>query len=689
MNNSGKVILFLFYGTFLISAGKRIKKRIICSDFSDGGKRKIKDISREKLRGIWNNMQSRGSEYFVLFIVIAFGMLYFSYGAFQVRCYGQTDLMVHHQWANRIVQGTVFSSGIYPEAMHCFIYCLHILFDIRIYSIMMFLQGIHIMVFFLSAYCLFREVFYWRWSPIFVLGLYLTMDINTYGCQYSIYRLQMTLPLEFGLYTQFICALYLIRYIKHTGQLNDKEQSAKLYWDENLFLFMMSLASSIAIHYQTTIMAFIICASVALIYIRKVFSPKRLIPLTLSVLCGIMIAGIPVVVALASGIPFEGSIDWGLQSISANKENTNEISTDQKETTTEVKFVRGPLDPNAEDMRVIERLPDIGQKIVKGAIRIEYLVKGVLNKGYKGMYGEERGERIFAVTVIVIGLCVLGKRCTYISENVRKICSGYAPIILTSFLAMIVYMSYEAPGFGLPVLIPGNRYNSSAHMLVLAVMMMPADIIFSVLTHFVKEHVLQYVSIIFTAGIYVCTNVFGIYHELLHYSLTRYDSAVMVTDLIIEEFPQGSYTIVSPYEELCQVALYGQHRDLHEFILNCKQESYYIPSEYVFVYVEKRPIIYRQPYYFHGPAWLGKNRDSQVFFSEISSEAAKIDISGYTRAAIYEDGRTILESKAYEWCQAFSQKYPLMLNVYYEDEKFICYYFKQSMGEEYNLAVND
>lgn len=679
-----KVIPFLFYGTFLISAGIRVRNTIICGEYFNGGK--IKNAGKEKLQSICTNIRSKGCEYIVLFLVVVFGMAYFSYGAFQVRCYGQTDLMVHHQWTNRIVQGDVFSGGIYPQAMHCFVYCLHMLFGIRIYSIMMFLQGIHIMVFLLSVYCLLREIFYWRWSSIFVLGLYLTMDINTYGCQYSIYRLQMTLPLEFGLHTQFLCALYLIRHLKYTGQIKGKEQSVKLYWDENLFLFMMSLASSIAIHYQTTIMAFIICASVALIHIKKMFCRKHLIPLILSALCGIMIAGTPVVTALAFGISFEGSINWGLKSISGNKKDTDDISTDQKEITEEVEVVRGPLDPNIEDLRIIESLPDIGQWIAKGVIRIEYFVKGVFNRGYKGMYGEKRGRWIFAVTIVAVGFCIIGKRCAY----VRKICNGYLPIILVSFLSMIVYMAYESPGFGLPVLITGNRYNSSAHMLVLAVVMMPADIIFSTFSYFLKERALQFVSIIFTAGIYIGTNLFGIYHEFLYYSLTRYDSAVLVTESIIEKFPQNSYTVISPYEELCQVALYGKHEDLHEFILKCEQEEEYcIPSEYVFIYVEKKPIVYRQLYYFSGPAWLGKSRDSKVLFSKISREAAGIDISDYARSAIYGEGRTILESKAYEWCQSFSKKYPSVLKVYYEEEKFLCYYFKQNVDETYNLAVND
>ena len=63
-------------------------------------------------------------------------------------------------------------------------------------------------------------------------------------------------------------------------------------------------------------------------------------------------------------------------------------------------------------------------------------------------------------------------------------------------------------------------------------------------------------------------------------------------------------------------------------------------------------------------------------------------MSEYANASwgLYMSGRTILESKAYEWCQRFAQKYPSELKVYYEDNDFICYYFKQDVEMPYNLA---
>lgn len=679
-----KWVICLFYGVFFLSAYRIIRPSTILQSFSLGKNTHvilqncknnvvsfIKDFRRGITLRIW--------EYVLLIIVIVFGMTYFSYGAFYVKCYGGFDVMTHHQWVNSLVEGRVYANGIYPEAMHCFIYCLHVLFGIRIYSIMKFLQCIHIMVFFLSAYGLFREIFHWRFSPIFVLGIYLTMDTNIFNCAYSIYRLQITLPMEFGLHTQFLCALYLTRYLKNAKRIYLKKSFSRFYWDENLFLFIMSLAASIAIHYYTTIMAFILCLSFAIFSIKKIFSPKYFVPLVISAVCGCVIAGVPIAGALASGIPFEGSINWALK----------EMRDDEKEEEQEdgiSEYIINPLEPTFEDIKIVENLPEAGQKIIKFLIRMEYLIKETVRKGYKGMYGEKWGGSFFKVTLAVIIVCFISKY--YLKSDAKEICNGYPPIILASFISIIIYMAYAIPELGLPVLISGNRYSAITHMLVLTVMVMPADVIFSLAALWGKEKISQILSYVFLINIYIFTNLYGIYHGYLYYSLTRYNSAVMVTNDIIEKYPQGNYTIISPIEEQCQVALYGNHEEISGFIKNCDREYYSIPTEYVFIYIEKRPIAYYQQYYFNGPRWLARSRESKIEATEISREAAQKDNSVYEVASwgMYMDGRTILESKVYEWCQQFSIRYPGVLKTFYEDENFVCYCFEQDTGSPYNLA---
>lgn len=210
-------------------------------------------------------------EYAVLAVLLVFGMIYFSYGAFQTPSYGFGDLYIHHEWIYGLMEGKIFSAGVYPEAMHCFIYCLDALFGIRVYSSLLFLQGIHVTVFLISAYLLLKEIFHWKYTPLLVLALFLTLDVVSADQVYSMFRLQITLPLEFGLHTQFLCALFLLRYLKYAHEMKRQEKLTSCCWDENLFLFFMSLAASIVIHFYTTIMAFILCAAFAVFMLKKLF----------------------------------------------------------------------------------------------------------------------------------------------------------------------------------------------------------------------------------------------------------------------------------------------------------------------------------------------------------------------------------------------------------------------------------
>lgn len=671
-----KIVACLFYGVFVLSVWQRGKRIAIrCKTISDRQNLKMEVESWRRI--FWEKLHSKVGEYIVIFVVVAFGMAYFSYGAFQMHSYGQNDVFTHHEWVSQLVEGVIFSNGVYPQAMHSFIYCLYALFGIRIYSIMLFLQCVHVMVFFLSAYSLLREVFGWRYTPVFVLGLYLTLDFAIF---HSMSRLQTTLPMEFGLHTQFLCAMYLVRYLRNTGRVDGEKKL------DDLLLFTTALSASIAIHYYTTIMAFIMCGSFAVFKIKEIVRSKHLISLVAATVCGCIIAVIPMVGALVSGIPFEGSINWALTAM----ENTNTDETVIAEG--EAGESDGPLALSADDLAVIEKLPDFGQKIVRSCIKIEYFCKAVFQKGYKVMYwnkeGGKRGECILGLTIFAIVLCFLG-RCRG-GTRIRKISKEYPPVILISIISMFIFVACEAPELGLPVIIADHRFGSTGHLMTMAVLLIPVDALFSIMASFCKDCVMKLLSCAIVIGIYVFTNLFNIFHEYMFYVLFRYESTVSVTESIMEEFPRNSYTIVSPREEAYQIASNGKHEEISSFIKKCDSQNYTLPTKYVFLYVEKKPLVYFQYFYPDGPAWLAKSRNYKIETTEISEEAAGRDfIEERAIWDFYIKNRTVLESKAYEWCQNFSEAYSDELKVYYEDDDFVCFYFQQDPGKPYNLSVEN
>ncbi len=617
---------------------------------------------------LWAGLYPRLGEYAVLSALLIFGMIYFSYGSFQHYSYGFGDMYVHHSWIYGLMEGKVFSDGVYPEAMHCFIYSLYAILGIEVYSSLLFVAGIHVTVLLLSLYCLLREIFHWPYAPFFVLMLFLTLDASCVDEVFGMSRLQWTIPQEFGLYTQFLCALYLIRFLKNSKYQVYRRKGVVFYWDENLFLFTMALAASVAIHFYVTMMAFFLCASFALFALRKVFCRKRIKSLMAAVLCGVMIAALPMAGGLVSGIPFQGSIGWAVNVM--NGTDTGEGRTHLAE----------------DDTGTVEK------------------IKGIYWQGYHTLYGAERAKWIIALTGAAAALwlvyrliCALLARRWRIPVNKSRF-DGYPGMIFASFLFMLIY---AAPFIGLPELIAGARLCSTEQMLILAVMVMPLDMLFSLLAIRCPAVLLRSASVICTAGIYAAAIFLGVYHGYLYNELTRYNSVVMTTNSIIRELPQNTYTVVSPTDELYPLIRHGWHEELSSFVEKSQGMNYTLPTEKVFLYIEKRPIRYAQFHFPKGPWWLGAEKYPQFYSpqvssqcpnihaSEISAEAAGRELEADNGWHLYTnaDNRMILESKAYQWCQHFSEIYPFELNIYYEDEDFVCYYFEQEPNSPYDLAI--
>ncbi len=717
------VVVILFYGIFFYALWKRRRE----SRPAAGGCEDAEKSSRGALRkaripgtgmagsvryGI-RNLRLRLKEvlwecrkkirpwlrqYGLLGGVLLFGMIYFSYGAFQVYSYGWGDLYVHHEWIYGLIQGEVFSGGVYPEAMHCFIYGMSMLLGIRVYSILLFLQGIHVTIFLVSVYLLLREIFHWRYSPVFVLMLFLTLDVVSAEHIYSMFRLQITLPLEFGLHLQFLCALYLVRYLKKESLFRRKGKTSKYYWDENLFLFMMALTASIATHFYVVIMAFILCASFALFALKKIWDRRYLVPLTASVVCGCVIAITPMAGALLSGIPFNYSIDWAVDALEGEETRRLQERVDADQETGD-----GTEEIQAKAIGLV----NWAEWKEKGVHFLKETLPELYRNGYPALYGESRTRWILGLTGIAILLCLAARLRPF--GRLNRICSGYPPLILFNILFMVIY---AMPFAGYPELIGDSRFCSAGHMMVLAVTVMPVDAVFSLLQRFCSDLVLKRASGVVILGIYAGALLLGNYRGFLFYELTRYNSTVKVTDSIIDTFPKKSYTIVAPTDELYPVILDGWHEELKSFAEQCTDPEYTLPTEYIFLYVEKKPLLYAQSHFFQGPFWLGEEKYMDTYWKRYSkkypysgaSQSPEIKTAELTENTLQDtreesdnewhsytrlEERTRLEARVYDWCRRFSKLHPGVLDVYYEDEDFVCYYLRQDPGRLYHLGMED
>ena len=664
-------------------------------------------------------IKGRRIEYGILFVLIVFAVAYFSYGAFQCHSYGWGDMYVHHAWIYGLKEGKIFSAGIYPEAMHCFIYCMNDLFGISVYSCMMFLGEIHVSALLLAIYCFLREVMKSKYTVYLVLAAFLTIDMVCVDEIYGMSRMQYTIPQEFGLYTEFLCALYLVRFLRR----NPEEGKAKRkVWNDDLFLFMTSLAASLAIHFYVTMMAFFLCAAIAIFGIVKVFRKENFKSLVIAVLAGMIISAVPMVLAYASGIPLQGSLNWGMnvmngtdtkegrtqqaQSIAsennAETSSQNESESQSSESIQQESGVQSSQSVTSEEKQQTETNDALEQEQTsqkKSRKTIGEYIKMVYKYGYAQLYGDTRAKWLLGFTLIAGILSVINWIITAV--RFRKLpFELYFGITAASVIFMILY---AAPFLGLPEIIAGARLCLTEQVLLLSMMALPADEVLFAIGRRKMACILPYLSVLGVAAIYAGTNYFGVYHGYLYYELTRYNSVVNLTNRIASEYPKQRYTIISTTDEIYQVIESGWHEEILDFYYKSKLEKYYIPTEYLFFYVEKNPIQYAQYHFFAGPRWLAQKKYSQYYkySNAVISEGSAIKSSKVSEDVLGEPltdmgkasdaysnlkNRTILESELYFWCQDFKARLPYEIQVYYEDEDVVCYMIKQNPEHLYNLG---
>ena len=688
-------------------------------------RRKLIRIVEEFCRKCGRFYKKHWLEYSILLVALVYGMIYFAWGVFHQHSYGFGDMYVHHSWIYGLVEGKIFSAGVYPEAMHCVIYSIHALFGIEIYSCMLFLAGIHIMIILVSAYLFMKEIFAWRFSPILALAFFLTVDVVCVNEVFSMSRLQWTLPQEYGFHTIYICALYLLRFLSGEKLPVIRGKKAKKCWNENLLVFSLALAASIAIHFYVTIMAFFLCAAVALFSLKRIFDKKHFLPLVAGVLAGVLVAVAPMGGALASGIPFQGSIGWAVNVI--NGTDTVEGRTQSAQSYLEQETSGGENQgqqteqvPGISPESSGEKVPVVSETEPSLFAKVWNKVSGIGNKvwnlckskaqavyhnAYVTLYGIERARILVLASGVIAAVCLLVTGSLAITAWVKKkklrktkYAEGYPIVVAATVLFMTLY---AAPYLGLPELIAGARLCSNMHMLLIMLLVIPFDMLLSLLAKVIPEGVLRVASLVAIAGCVTGIYVAGCYHGYMYFELTRYNAAVELTAKLAEELPQYSYTIVSTTDEQYQVMQNGRHEELINFFPKEPVETYVLPTEYVFVFVEKQPIKYAHNHFFSGPEWLAngayqelyseKSIWPEVLHTEISEEEAAKEVLRFpskpSRSYSDRNSRTILESKMYEWCEAFKELYPNEMQVYYEDESFICYYFRQNIQNLYNLSL--
>ena len=229
----------------------------------------------------------------------------------------------------------------------------------------------------------------------------------------------------------------------------------------------------------------------------------------------------------------------------------------------------------------------------------------------------------------------------------------------------------------------------------------PLDCLMLLLARTRREGLCRVLSAAALLAVWLLAQLGGFYHGYLFYYTTRYAAAVDTTRRLIDTLPRQSFTVISTSEELYQVVGHGYHEELLTLLRRETDESYTIPTPWLLLYVEKRPLRYVQHHFLTGPRWLAREKYAEMYPGYVSQapDILRGEISAQDAAkpikygkklsdtATDFEGRIILESRAWEWYETFSAMHPRSCQVLYEDENFVCFCIRQNPASLYSLGV--
>ena len=732
------LVCLIFYGIFIYSLlkGKKInsltKKRM---KYFVNGTYGFKSFLLDLFRNIRNTVKSIRVAFFefmkghwlaytLLGILVLFGLLYFSWGSLQDYSFGCGDVYVHTSWTYYLEEGKIFPDGIYPGAMHFFIYSEIALFGIGLFPGIMFTGCIDVFITIIALFIFLREIFKWKYTPYLGIALFLMVEAKDPSTIFDYCRMQWALPQEFGYGAMFLCGAYLSRYLKtavakieplKSEQLAEAgkftkfkrfiKKTAHLFAclkDDNLFLFTMAVATTIIIHFYSTIMTFFICLGIVIALFKQLFS-KRFIRLIIGVLVSLFVAVLPMAIVFASGVPLQGSLQWAMSLfISTSEEDPVEDVPQTTEVSSEVM-------EEGEPIQELEPAVPLYQKINAVLNMITGVPENLRTRAYIPMHNEW-GEAFYYAWVLAILLGAVMTFLRFIILKIRKkaydIKGSYIGYIELALAGGVCHFYYISWFYGLPSIMELYRIFILCYMFALITILVPVDFVLSLIAKFTGEAINAVCGWVLVATIYVGCRVTGHFHGYLYYQSSRYNSAVMVTQEIVDTLPPESYTIVSTTDDLYQIMGKGYHEELLEFINQSEVVSYTLPTEYIFIYIEKNTLYRNQCHFITGPFWLAENSHykNMYYNSDLTSEGdgrVKQTISEdmanvyfgkfHKSSAVYGTfwARIALNSKVYVWCQKFNAMYPNELHTYYEDEDFLVYYIRQNQRNLYELATMD
>lgn len=702
----GQFLLDLFRDSQML-LGKRLGKKTF---FYRGFDKVKKRYTRQKQKVKYLPLLLRVDG--IVFLISFIAMFYF-YGTSIVTTFGYSlsDSAVHNYWINALGENKLFVAGIYPEGAHCIIYYFHKVFGIDTYILLSLMGFIQICAIEYGALLFMKLCCKNRYLPYIGFFVFIAANVWNY---WSYHRYYMALPQEYGMIFIVPAVFYgfdyfdrQYKYLKAKKEESitsgEKSKKQKLPFKEKIKSFLrkdytislcgfgMSFAMTFMVHFYNTIILGIICVAMAIGYFGLFVKKDYFLKIIATCFISLFLAVLPMAICFAMGTPLQGSLKWGMNIITGSTEKaadnsasdyshtesttTNIVESSDLSVTEEVMLETSPVN-NHENIKPPTTTKKNSWKKIQNLIKLKYDAIG--NEVDQFIFDGFHREYFLYILIAVLVLFVSGT----ISHFMKQRC--YGSMLYTLGLSILfIFVLLCSRQFHLPYLMDTYRTRIYCAYIIPIVLVVAVDSIFALPAFKFSGTYstgMNFVGFFALASVIFMMITNGYIRDPENLVFLQTNQAVTTLTNIIHHEKDYSWTILSANDELQMGYDHGYHYEVITFLHDMEklnpEKPLYIPSEKIFVFVEKKPLNYAGGFYRDG-----EGISEEYAIEELPPKYLSIDVYKHRN-------RMICMSRMYYWMQSFMKMYPNDVKAYYEDDVFVCYEITQNTYSLFNLAID-
>lgn len=652
-------------------------------------------------------------KHFAEWVLMAFaiGAVLWIYGNSYTNMYGysMSDVPVHNYWINSMSDNDIYVAGVYPFGFHCMIYYMHAVFGIDTFVLLRVFgltQAIYVN---LMLILFIRGITKSKYAAYIASGIYTLSDLYNTACTS---RFLGAIPQEFGMIFILPAIYFAIRFF--STRKEELANGVKGVWhtDSTWYLagYAMNFGMTLAVHFYDTMIAGIFCIAVAFGFCFR-FCNIHYMGRVMAALCAaILIGALPMVIAVLCGKPLQGSLGWGMNVLNATKNSSSTTQTtsqpesqasgqwessaasetaqesdavkesDSEQASGAVKESGSATESTAQESGAAQTQPAAvsGTSGNKVKVSIQERMTGIykiIKNSIKNNIIRLKIDNYLKYTLYGIAFAAAVGILMIICRN-----ADYGGSLLSvAVMSLLMQGVIVLKALGLPQLMDVNRARIYYEYIAVLLMAMVIDAAVSLIWLITRQRwLMNILSFACFAAILWYGVQFGHIRQPLSSSFLETNGAITCLTNILRENKDNTWTIVSANDELRMIDKRGYHYETITFLKKLESRSLHndliVNTPYVYFYIEKQPLDYAVKYINSGQL--------------VSEEGAKRPLPSGKGLSVYQgENRWVVMSKMYYWAQEYRRLYPNEMQVYYEDDKFVCYRLEQNMYSLYNFDI--